>query len=194
MTEGSDSGKAREFWLYDNGEEPFLAYYGLDDLKADTSARPDRIIHVIEKSAYDRLAQELAAVKKELAEVREEKELFLKDYIERCRLYVELEKELAAVKERLSQKVHLESVCLASAYEEQLDEARAEIERLKSMDLTAAVLAKDIKTIANRDQTIAIYEKALKFYANQDYYDGGRFTVDQNTAIDALTEAGKVGK
>lgn len=55
--------KPREFWLYDNGEEPFLSYYSEDALIEDTQNKLKDKYHVIEYSAYSELkdqAQKLA--------------------------------------------------------------------------------------------------------------------------------------
>lgn len=114
--------------------------------------------------------------------------------------YDQLTQELAAVKERLSQKVHLENVCLASAYEEQLDEAQAEIRALRNVDVNQLKEVERMTNAAKRHcavaaerlQIIAIYEKALKEYAPmEEWYES---FADQNGSLgkiaqDALTEA-----
>lgn len=121
--------KPREFWLYDNGEEPFLAFYGLGSLEADTSNLQYKIIHVVEYSALVAAQVEIEKLKAELNLIKVSQEKYQSGEWYRIR---ESEYD-ALVNER--DKLKSENERLTNQYNEQLDLARhraVELERAKA--------------------------------------------------------------
>lgn len=189
----TDDGKPREFWIEQLGHDDCIVHFDFERVKYKA---PEQVIHVIEKSAYDDLAQMYAVMLKETtnlaAKLKEaEKECSrlrtrVADWENGAELnetYIDLDTKLTAKREiKVGDKVRLLKDNYANITGKAGDvftvENAGESEfffsddkwGFRKRDLGTGWEFVEEKALAEHARSERLVE-ALKFYANPDNYD-----------------------